>query len=157
MLPEHQRPPEDGDWAAWSQASVAQLQARCDALLKRNHIARNAQYRWDLESATARFRSRKGPVTFGLQCVGSVFDGTFLWAWANASIPAVSTERLSEVQAFGQANGLGLLTEREFDGDHGAAVEMLAVSGRVLDAQGFWIDSSDDTSLYFLLFQAPRG
>lgn len=150
------RPPADGDWAAWSQASVEQLQARCDALLKRNHIARNAQYRWDLDAATLRLRSRKGPVTLALQCVGTLSGDTFRWGWANDTLPPVATASMPTVRAFGEAHGLGVLVEPEWPADHGAALEMLAISGRVLDAQGFWIDETADLTLYFLVFQPQR-
>ena len=147
--------PADGDWGRWSREAVAQLKERGDALRARHGLANSTSYHWDLATPSIRFEPEGGPVSFRIQCVGTVsnHEGTFLWGWANDGLPAVGTQDLHIVREFGEAHQLGLLTDAEWAGGHGEALEMLAIAGRVLDADGFWIEPDDDGAIYFVLFE----
>ena len=146
--------PADGDWGRWSREAVAQLKERGEALRERHGLTNGTGYFWDLAVPSIRFEPETGPVSFRIQCVGTVskHEGTFLWAWANDGLPPAGTRDLDTVREFGEAHQLGLLTDAEWAGGHGEALEMLAIAGRVLDADGFWIDPHDDGALYFVLF-----
>ena len=148
-------PPEDGDWARWSRASVLALKARTEALLEKHGLNKGNRYDWDLATATLQFARGTEEVGFRIQCIGTLSEseGTFLWGWANAGLPAASTRDLQEIHRFGEAHDLGLLTQAEWRAGHGDALEMLAVAGRLLHADAVWIDRSGDVTLYLLLFE----
>lgn len=147
-------PDEATDWAAWSRESVALLQARNTEWINRFDLA-DAPYHWDLDSATLIFQRQTDEVLATVCVVGttSVHEGTFLWAWANESIPPHAQVGLERVRAFGEENDLGLLVDPEMDGGRAEALEMLAVAARVMDSDGVFIDGSGDVAIFFALSQ----
>ena len=125
------------DWAEWSRESVHMMQAR-NAVFVSTFGLEAAPYRWDLDSALLTFRLGECDVVADLCLVGttSQAEGTFLWAWANETIPACAVRGLEEVRVFGVTHGLGLLTEPEWAGGRADALEVMAIAGRLLDAAG---------------------
>ena len=117
------------------------------------------QYEWNLDNAQIVFRSDSTEVVADICVVGSVSeaDGTFLWAWANESIPCQARRGLEKVRACGESNGLDLLTTPEWRGSRSAGLEMSAVAARLLDAAGVWIETSLDITLFFALFRFRKG
>ena len=114
----------------------------------------HAPFHWSLHDATMRFTRPEGDVVADLCFVGtaSTCEGTFLWAWANETIPKHSWQRLYAVIGFGQEHDLGLLTTPEWSGGRAEGLEMVAVAGRVLDADGAFVDTHGDVTMFFLLF-----
>ena len=104
------------------------------------------------------FRSGTAEVVADLCVVGSVSEceGTFLWAWANEAIPPKSRQGLERVLAFGESNGLDLLTTPEWPGARPEGLEMAAVAARLLDAAGVWADKTADVTLFFALSRFRR-
>ena len=146
--------PESTDWSAWSREAVTLMQDR-----NRDWIARfgleKAPYNWDLERATITFtRDGDSAVVADICVIGSAAESTrtFLWGWANDALPAAALARLDAVREFGQSHDLGLLTDAEWPGGRAEGLEMLAVAGRILGAEGAWVDTSGDLTLFFLLF-----
>jgi hypothetical protein len=113
----------------------------------------DAPYFWDLKTSFIRFRAQDYDVVAELCCVGtaSKCEGTFLWSWANETIPPSSRRELDRVQEFGKKNDLSLLITPEWKGGEAEGKEMVAVAGRILDADGTWIDKSGDLTLFFVL------
>jgi hypothetical protein len=107
----------DRDWGAWSRECVRQMQARNQAFLERFDLS-DQPYRWNLEQAQMAFVLIEHAVVADLCMVGSVSDseGTFLWGWANESIPHQAKRRLHEVRSFGEKHGLDLLMSPEWAG-----------------------------------------
>lgn len=140
------------DWGAWSRESVALMQRRNDEWHARFRLT-NDPFRWDLETATIRFHRATDHVVASLCLIGTISDveGTFLWAWANDTIPHSATAGLQEVQRFGEAHRLTLLIEPEFPASRADALEILATAGRILDADGVFIDSAGDVTCFFAL------
>ena len=66
----------------------------------------------------------------------SVIGGTWLWGWANKSIPTVLTRALSAVKAFGEAEALPVLTEPSWPTDEYHGWEMTAIAARLVGAKG---------------------
>lgn len=141
------------DWSAWSRDAVALMQSRNAAWIERYGLS-EAPFNWNLENATMRFTRPVGDVVAELCFVGSAstHDGTFLWAWANETIPNHAWQRLHAVIGFGQEHDLGLLTTPEWAGGRAEGLEMVAVAGRVLDADGAFVDTHGDLTMFFLLF-----
>jgi hypothetical protein len=141
------------DWSAWSREAVALMQSRNEAWIGRYALA-EAAFKWSLDDATMRFTRPAGDVVAELCFVGtaSASEGTFLWAWANETVPKRSWQRLHAVIGFGQEHDLGLLTTPEWNGGRAEGLEMVAVAGRVLDADGAFVDTRGDVTMFFLLF-----
>lgn len=144
----------DRDWGAWSRECVRLMQARNQAFLARFGLS-DQPYRWNLEEGQMAFLLTESAVVADLCAVGSVSDsaGTFLWGWANEAIPPQAKQRLHEVRGFGERHDLGLLVSPEWAAGRAEGLEMLAVAGRILDADGTWVDPQGDVTLLFTLHQ----
>jgi hypothetical protein len=141
------------DWAAWSRESVQLMKERNQSWPDRLGVAVDAPYRWDLDAGTLRFERSLGQLVARICLVGtaSECEGTFLWSWANESIPEAAKRGLQGVHQFGTDHSLSLLTTPEFPGGRPEGLEMLAIAGRLLDAEGIFIDRSGDVTLFFAL------
>ncbi len=127
------------DWAEWSRQAVQQMQARNDAWQARFELG-GARYSWDLNRADITFADR---VTARICVVGttSAEEDAFLWSWANDSLPIQATQGIEKVRAFGEEHDLSLLTQPCMRGGRPEALEVMAISGRILDADGCFVDS----------------
>jgi hypothetical protein len=147
------------DWADWSREAVQLMQSRNQAWQSRFALGSNT-YWWDLDTATIAFQRAEDEVVASLTLVGttSAAEGTFLWAWANKSIPSAALRGLERVRAFGVENQLSLLTQSEISGGRAEALEMVALAGRIIDAEGAFVDESGDVGCFFVLrdFRAVR-
>ena len=141
------------DWETWSLEAQRLMQGRNDAWQSRFGLT-NEPYNWDLASAQLTFRKSRDAVVADVTLVGTLShaEGTFLWAWANSDIPEKAAGQIERVREFGEENDLPLLVNPTAVADHPEALELAVVAGRVLDAQGLFIDRGDDVTLYFLLF-----
>ena len=144
---------DDRDWGAWSAEAVSMMNARNRAWMDRYHLA-GVPYLWDLKTATIAFDRTSSRVVADLCVVGSASKvaGTFLWAWANEAIPDKAKRNLKTVRAFGVEHALGLLTTPELAGGRAEGLEALAIAGRVLKADGVWVDERGDLTVFFALF-----
>jgi hypothetical protein len=136
----------------WSREAVQIMQERNRAFLERFALSGNA-FRWDLEAAQIAFVSGERAVIADIAVAGltSQSDGTFLWAWAHEAIPPQARQGMDEVRVFGARHDLGLLTTAEWPGGRAEGMEMLAVAGRVLDAEGVFVAPDGDRTLFFTL------
>ncbi|MEC7518638.1 MAG: hypothetical protein VYE22_02175 [Myxococcota bacterium] len=78
-------------------------------------------------------------------------EGTFLWGWANETMPEAAFRDLERVRAFGEEHDLGLLVDAEWPAGHAEALEALIIAGRLLDAEGVFTDNTGDVTIYFAL------
>ena len=128
------------------------LADRNHALLKRYGVTVDATYQWDLDESLFTFNDS---IHFKLVLVGTTAeDGTFLWSWANDALPEGSRRVMMQVHDYGHTHDLGVLFKPLLQGAHSEALEMMAIAGRVLRADGFWIEP--DSGLYFLLFEMAK-
>src|SRR5687767_7024312 len=139
MLLREERVSDQGatDWAAWSREAV-QLMRRRNADWEQRFTLQGCPFVWDLETASIRFERTLDDVVASICLVGTTSspEGTFLWAWANEAIPSVTRRGLDLVRAFGAKHDLSVLTTAELPGGRPEALEMVAIAGRVLDADG---------------------
>jgi hypothetical protein len=143
----------DRDWGAWSADAVAMMNLRNREWTDRYHLA-GVPYLWDLKTATITFNRRSGRVVADLCVVGTVSkkQGTYLWSWGNETIPPEAKRDIDRVRAFGRQHDLSLLTRAELAGGRAEGLEALAIAGRILEADGVWIDESGDLTMFFTLF-----
>jgi|SRR6516164_9131139 hypothetical protein len=112
------------------------------------------QYHWDTGRAEMVFTSKGAPVArSALQFVGSIAGRlpTWLWGWANDSIPTSATAPLAEVRRYGEEQGFDKLTRPEWvpEGDDGH--DVMIVSACILGAPAFFHDHAGGAALYFVL------
>lgn len=140
------------DWAEWSRQAVTDMQTRNRAWIERFSLER-APYRWDLDSATLTFTRGSDTVMADICLIGTVSHshGSFRWAWASDTIPAIAKRDLDIVRAFGETNDLPLLITPEWAGGRAEGLEMLAAAGRIQNASGGFVDEAEDIVLLFTL------
>ena len=116
------------------------------------------QYVWTFDDAQLVFRPGSDEVVADICVLGSVSEteGTFLWAWANETIPEHARRGLERVREFGDRNELESLTKPVWPGGRSDGLEMAAVAGRVLDAAGVWVAPTGDATLFFALSNLRR-
>jgi hypothetical protein len=145
------------DWPAWSQEAVRLMQERNDEWTRRYGME-GRRYQWSLDEAQIRFTSESDEVTCDICVIGSVSrsEGTFCWAWANEVIPSCAQRGLASVREFGESHALELLIEPQWPGGRPEGLEMAAVAGRILNADGVWIADTVDVTLFFALSNFRR-
>jgi hypothetical protein len=124
----------------------------------RSYSLEGCPYQWSLDDAQLVFRSDSAEVVSDLCVIGSVSRsaGTFCWVWANEAIPSRAQHDLARVREFGMAQALGLLIRPQWPGGRPEGLEMAAVAGRILDADGIWIEETGDVTLFFALSNFRR-
>ena len=142
------------DWSRWSRDAVELMETRNREWARSFGLSGDA-FVWDLDSATLVFpaTSDRGEVTADVRLAGttSSCEGTFLWSWANKTLPPPCREGMERVRAFGAEHDLPLLTDPEWPGGRAEGLEMLAVAARILDAQGVFIDEAGDLTMLFVI------
>ena len=95
------------DWAAWSREAVETMMARNAEWPRQFGLLAAPQYHWDLQNASLVLQGPLHAVQGTVCLVGtsSQSDGSFVWSWANASIPAQHGQAL-EMLRFGQGRVL---------------------------------------------------
>jgi hypothetical protein len=111
------------------------------------------RWSYDLETATLTFTRDGLPrVIAKVQVVGSTSAArkSWLWGWASANTPRPAVERMSEVRAFGEREGIAQLTAESLPDDEFLGWEMTAIAARVLRAKGAYRCPLEDGFLYLV-------
>ncbi|MCP2314483.1 DUF6882 domain-containing protein [Kitasatospora paracochleata] len=156
---------EDGtrhDHSAWEAVVLAareRARARQALMVERYSLSGDVQYAWSMDDARMTW-SRGGQVflTGRITMIGSVSldRGTWLWAWANDSLPRAVVGDIEEVRRFGEAGGFPVLPWQGFDYHPELVAEARMVAASVLDADGLWAESTDGMQFHFLLHDLTR-
>ncbi len=122
--------------------------------------------RWyyDLGRGSLTFLKDDAPrVVASIQVVGTTSkrSGTWLWSWANESLPTEVTKEMQKVRRFGETEGLFELTSSSVaDNDH-FGWEMAAVTAQILGSKGAYRCPSEKGFLYVvyrdLSFAVPEA
>ena len=109
-----------------------------------------------------------GTITFGgeMVCAAQVLgtqsdtEGTWLWAWANPSVPEAVRNDAELVRDFGERQGIAMFTEAEHRIGSSLPPEMLAlIASELTDADGYYRGPYEGGAVLVLLRlpdQAPR-
>jgi hypothetical protein len=97
------------------------------------------RWNYDADSGTLTFSDEEGPkVIADVQVVGttSTASRSWLWGWANESVPPARTAQLALVRKFGEAEFVPILTQPESPDsvDHGW--ELTGVTAKIIGARG---------------------
>lgn len=148
---------QEHDHSAWDEVVLAardQSAERQFAMIERFKLADGTEYSRSLEDA--RISWSRGGVPFAagrLTMLGSVSasEESWLWSWANSSLPAPVLGEIDRVRRYGEANGFHLLAWESFHYHVDLVSEVRMVAAAVLDAEGMWTDTSGDLQLHFLI------
>ncbi len=109
-----------------------------------------------------------GTITFGgnvvcaAQVLGTQSDAsrTWLWAWANPSVPEAVRRDAELVRSFGERNGIEVFTDAEHRIDPSMSPEMLSlVASELTDADGYYRGPYEGGAVFVLVRlpgEAPR-
>jgi hypothetical protein len=111
--------------------------------------------RWDydFERGTLTFSKDNIPrVVAHIQVVGttSQSSGTWLWSWANSSLPAEVTDVVLRVHAFGEKENLSELIDPSATDDEYLGWAMTAITARILDSKGAYRCPGEDGFIYLV-------
>lgn len=139
-------------WTEWSQAVVEQMNEKTRACLQ--HYGLDSQpYYWDLEAGEIVFDRGKDNVVADVTVIGtaSSTNKQFVWSWDNQDVPDKVKSDMGKIRDFGKKNDLEYLTAPRFDELPVDAMELLAVSGYILESEGYFVDEIDGEIIYFSL------
>ncbi|MFK4082462.1 DUF6882 domain-containing protein [Kribbella sp. NPDC020789] len=140
------------EWERVVQQATTQAAARQTQLIEQ--LGDDVQYDWDLEQATITWSRAGTPFRAArLTLIGTVSltESSWLWSWANDSLPPAAVGDMPKVRDHGDAHGYPVLSWPSFNSHPGLVKEARVVSAAVLDATALWTDQSGDVVLHFLL------
>ena len=111
------------------------------------------RWNYDLDRGTLTFSQDGQPkVVAAIQVVGStsLSSGTWLWGWANQSLPLCVTIEVEKVRAFGQLENLLELTQAMRPADELVGWEMTAVAAKLLGAKGAYRCPGENGVVYLI-------
>lgn len=127
---------------------LMRLNAECEKTFR---ISSWPRWDYDFEAGTLTFSENDTPkVIASIQVVGttSKSGGTWMWAWANESLPANVTEAVGKVRAFGKAENLAELTHECLPDDEHLGWGMSAVAAKILRSKGAYRCPGDNGFVY---------
>ncbi|WP_285568002.1 DUF6882 domain-containing protein [Streptomyces sp. RTGN2] len=142
------------DWDAVVLAAHERARSRQALMVERFGLSGDVQYDWSMDDAQITW-SRDGRVflTGRLTLIGSVSvtHQTWLWSWANESLPHAALGDIEQVRRFGEENDYPVLPWPGFHSRPELVAEARMVAASVLDAEGLWAESMDDVKLHFMV------
>jgi len=127
------------DYAKFRHDAVHDLMRLNDSCERDFRISQWPQWHYDLDRGTLSFLQDGLPrVVASIQVVGTTSEkeGTWLWSWANESIPASVTGVIRTVREFGEKEGVSQLTASSSPLEEHVGWEMTAIAAKVLGAKG---------------------
>ncbi|HEX4001728.1 MAG TPA: hypothetical protein VHX36_03715 [Candidatus Acidoferrales bacterium] len=121
------------------QAAVRQLTKLNKTCEQEFKVSTWPRWRCDLDHGTLTFLRDNAPkVRASIQAIGGVPSGSksWVWAWANASLPKQVTEVAGKVRAFGEREKLAQLLEESIPADDYLGWEMTALAAKLTGATG---------------------
>ncbi len=88
-----------------------------------------------------------------IQFAGSLStkSDTWLWSWANDSMPAQAKQDILRVKEWGEQHGAFPLTNRHFEADDKLCFSLTAICARLLDARGVYRAPGPDVYAYLVI------
>ena len=145
---------DHSDWEAVVVTARERARSRQALMVERFGLSGDVQYDWSMDDAQITW-SRGGEVFLigRLTMIGSVSlaQQTWLWSWANESLPHAVLGDIERVRRFGEENGYPVLPWPGFTYHPELVAEARMVAASVLDAEGLWTESMDDVQLHFMV------
>jgi hypothetical protein len=147
---------QDQGWLEFASDATAYLASRQDDAEREFDLESWERYSVDPETGTLTFSTGGKPgVVAHILVVGSIADkpGTWLWSWANSSMPKSLSEPITRVRQFGKDHGFDKLADPVWPGDKIDGWEMAAAAAFILSAKGAYrAPYEDGDGAVFLIF-----
>jgi hypothetical protein len=135
----HAEEPVDKGWAEFYSKATAYLTKQQDAAKREFDLKSWERYSLDPKAGILTFSTGGKPgVVAHVLIVGSIADkpGTWLWSWADSSVPESMREPIFQVRQFGEDHGFDELTNPGWPGDKRDGWDMTAAAALILSAKG---------------------
>jgi len=139
------------EYSFFVQAAVRTLTKLNNSVEREFKLSAWPRWRYDLDRGTLTFLRGDAPKVRALiQVIGSTSSErkTWLWAWANASLPKKVTEAATLVRKFGEKEKLAQLVEPSIPSDEYLGWEMTGLAAKLTGAKGAYRCQSDLGLLY---------
>ncbi|HKT51244.1 MAG TPA: hypothetical protein VJV96_13145 [Candidatus Angelobacter sp.] len=116
------------------------------------------RWHYDLETATLTFLHDQVPgVVAQIQAAGSISNKSksWLWSWANESLPEHVTDSILAVKDWGEQNKVLKLKEDYWSGEEADGWEMAAVANRIIGGRGVY-RCPNENGFFFLILTDIR-
>ena len=146
----------DEQFQEYLHESVHQLIDLNDKYSEEYKIGDYEHWAYDLETASLTFSNNNVPhVVAEIQAAGSVANNSksWLWGWANNSLPEHVTDSLVDVKAFGERHNILKLTESYWEAEEEDGWEMAAVANRIIGGKGVYRCPDEKGFLFLILTQ----
>ena len=144
----------DEEFSDYAHEAVHELIEANEKYHQQFKIGEYERWFYDLEKGTLTF-SHHGvaQVVAAIQAIGSLSTqtGTWLWGWANESIPKEMCKAMLAVRDFGQKHNISRLTEDYWEATEDDGWEMSAVTARLLGAKGVYRCPGESGFIFLLL------
>ncbi|HLW84902.1 MAG TPA: hypothetical protein VKR60_06760 [Candidatus Sulfotelmatobacter sp.] len=130
------------------------------ALMQLNESCKNTfkitsweRYDYDLDRGTLVFSHDGIPrVLASVLVTGTTSKsaGTWLWSWANGSMPEQVSDPVKQVRDFGVSERISELTQAYLPDDEYVGWAMTAVAARIMDAKGAYRCPTNDGFIYMI-------
>ena len=122
---------------------------------KNNAVVNGASWGFDGKTGLLSFTFGGIGVSYAAQVVGSWSEKTqsFLWSWANSSMPAELTQAAAKAKAVGEERGCPLLTERKLDCDENLAMSLASAVSVMTDLPICYRAPGRDGLYFYLVFR----
>jgi uncharacterized protein DUF6882 len=143
----------DEQFKEFRHQAVHQLMALNKACDEQFHYKSLPRWQYELDARTLTFLDDNVPkVVASIEAVGSSSKSgkTWMWAWANDSLPSPVKEAVSTVRDFGEAEGIDVLTKPCSPDDEYLGWEMTAIAAKLLGSVGAYRCPGDNGFIYFV-------
>lgn len=144
----------DDEFDGYVARAVAELKSKQRFLEAEFGLGRYERYFIDYDKEELQFTSGGRIVlSFAITAVGSYLPGkkSWLWSWANESLPDNVRKKASAVRQLSDLTGVGIFAQRGARIEEATAYELVALSCRLFGALGAYLAPQQDLRTYVLL------
>jgi hypothetical protein len=132
------------DHSGWEEVVLAareRARTRQALMVERFGLSGDMRYHWSMTTHRSHGRAMS----------------RWLWSWANESLLRAVLGDIDRVRQFGEANDYPVLPWPGFNHHPELVAEARMAAASVLDADGLWVESTDDVQLHFLIHDLARA
>jgi hypothetical protein len=155
----HAKEPVDKGWVQFFSKAADYLTRQQDAAKREFNLESWKRYDLDPKTGTLTFSTGGKPgVVAHVLIVGSIADkpGTWLWSWADSSVPDSMSDPLLRVRQFGKDHGFDKLANPDWPGDKTDGWDMTAAAAFILSAKGAYRAPYEGGAVYLIFTDIHR-
>lgn len=147
----------DAEFDTFVESSKAALQVKQDALESRFNLGHYASWSYDSSDSSLCLADDSGCVRMKADVIQigsySLEKCTWVWAWANLSLPAIQRERSEPLRGLYNRTGFNLFENEACEADESMAWELAAMAVEHLNAQGCYRGPAKNLLVFFAIIR----